>query len=375
MDYAFAPGSTLQGGLSRRLFRRRIQTTLINRAQNRSTVRQFTNHVSTHGSIVRPIGDLLIGAHATDDGSFLFIPMFPGQRGPTDFETLKKTISNSVHAIAIPDATIGHTSGDPITHSFHIKGCNIGKARPFLVKLKEALGDHVNVTAPKHFHYIFWISNYGVWEAMEYEFQIVRPSPFPTRAAAVSTFQNEPNFTRIDGSGIPDADWESWVPSSITSTSNVVENINLGVSIGSRTTIPVERGFSYRPPSPKSNYVYSIAYPNSPSVPSGNAARLAALQTELIADPIFDSTHEFPDNKRWGYDSIAEFINGYDWLFRKHGRKLRCIGRRHSYTLIVPIVDPASGNLIFNFHPNTGSSHAAITSGLSETDARFFERV
>ena len=71
--------------------------------------------------------------------------MFPGQRGATNYETLEDTLATTSHWVAIPDPLIGYTSGDPVTHFVHFKGCNIGKARPFVVKFREALGDHVNV--------------------------------------------------------------------------------------------------------------------------------------------------------------------------------------------------------------------------------------
>jgi hypothetical protein len=44
------------------------------------------------------------------------------------------------------------------------------------------------------------------------------------------------------------------------------------------------------------------------------------------------------------------------------------------YTVVVPITDPATGNLVFNFYPNAGSPHAAITN-FQESDVEYFEKV
>lgn len=352
------------------MFQRRPQSTLIAQRNNRSTVRQFINHVSTSAAIPRPIDDLLIGTHANDEG-FLFIPMFPGQNGATVFETLEDAIADAAKSIAIPDATIGHNAGDPITHSFHIKGCNIGKARPILVKLKEALGDNVHVTAPKHFHMLYYHSHYGVWEAMEYEFKIIRPNAFANRAAALADFQSNANFTRIDGSAIPAADWNKWLPTRINRNNRKTVNVNLGQQIGSRSTIPALQEFRSR----TNQFVYTIAFPSAADVPANRAAREAARDQSLNNNPRFDANHDFPEYQRWGYRSVADFIQGYNWNFGRNGRRLVCTGERHEYTVIVPILDPATGNIIFNFYPNAGSPHAAVTNGLVVSDARFFETV
>ncbi len=368
MDYGFAPGGTSQDGRARALFARRINTTLIHR-KNLSTLRGFINRLNTAPGIIRPVGDILLGSHANDEG-FLFATMFPGQKGATNFETLEDCLATATHSIEIPDALIGYTQGDPVTTFFHIKGCNIGRARPFLVKLREALGDNVTVTAPKHFHFIFFHTSYGVWESMDYQYRIVQPNAFAKRADAVTAFETA-GFEDIDGNPVPTANWSKWIPKKINRTAKVDVPTKLGVTIGKRKTITCEREFRVK----QKQFNYSINYPTAGDVPASRVDREAALELSLNNNPVFDSAHEFPEYERWGYADIPDFIAGYKWSFQRNKRRLICTGSRYEYTVIVSVLDTTTGDLIFNFHPNAGSPHAAITTGMVESDARLFEIV
>ncbi len=300
MDYGFAPGSTTQDGRIRSLFQRRGNTTLIH-LRRLSSVRQFIHHLDTTGSVTQPIGDPLIGAHANSEGH-VFIPMYPGQRGNTEYEILDATLADATKSIAIPDPLIGHTAGDPITHAVHCKGCNIGKARPYLVKFKEALGDHVNVTAPKHFHGLTPEPAYGVFEYMEYEFIIRRKDAFPSRAAALAAFQGG-GFTLIDGSAVPNASWTNWIPTRINRGRATQIPAPLGVTIGSRTTVNTPQQFRID----RYPFTWAITYPNAGAVPGTVSARLAALEANIQAAANFDPSHAYPMFERLGY---ATFYGG-----------------------------------------------------------------
>ncbi|HEX8494996.1 MAG TPA: hypothetical protein VF658_19300 [Pyrinomonadaceae bacterium] len=369
MNYGFAPGGTPQDGRVRLLFARRPNTTLIAAQRGRTVVRQFIGHLNTSPAITRPVDDLLLGAHANDEG-FLFAPMFAGQNGATTFETLEATLADPNKSIVIPNPLIGFTAGDPITHSFHIKGCNIGKAAPFLTKLKEALGDNVNVTAPKHFHGITEYAAQGVWEWMAYEYKISQRDPFANQAAAIAEFTAQ-NFTRIDGSTVPATEWAGWIPNRITQTDSRVITVNLGQTIGRRSTIQAIQEFRVR----RGQFNYTITFPNSQSVPTTQPDREQALDQSLNSNPLFDAVHPFPEYVRWGYTSIADFLAGYQWTFSRSGAVLVCVGRRWEYTMLVPILDLATGDIIFNFYPNAGSPQAPITTGLQESDTDYFETV
>jgi hypothetical protein len=380
MDYGFAPGGTPQDGRVRNMFSRRGNTTLIAAARNRSTVKQFIAHLVSTGTITKPIEDILIGTHANSQG-YLFIPLHPNQAGPTTYEIAEDTITDASKSIAVPDALIGYTTGDPIINNFHIKGCNIGKATPFLDKLKEAIGGNLNITAPLHFHGLFDLSSHGTWELMQYEFRLVRKTAFATRADYLTDLDAE-GFTFYNGDAIATADWESWVPQNITQPSSVVVNLNLGVTINKRTTIPFDQAFRYR----SSDYTFTITFPNAGSIPASTADRMTALDTALdgfkyrSTDTIggFDSSHPYPEYVRWGYSSKQDFIDEHDWRFSVSGSRLVCLGRFHEYTMLVTVTDRDAanlGNVIFNFYPIASTGLAAITTGLQVTDNNFFATV
>jgi hypothetical protein len=376
MDYSFAPGTTSQDGRARQMFSRRPDTTLIRANRRRSTVKQFIDHITDEDDITKPVGDHLIATHANSQG-FIFIPLFPGQSGPTDFETIQKTIDEAEKSIEINDDTIGYTAGDPVTKGFHIKGCNIGKTVPFLEKMKEALGGNVEITAPIHFHVLHWLSRLGIFEGMAYEFNFNRKEPYESRDEVLTTFRDE-GFLLYDGSAVPDDSWENWLPARISKNQLKTRQrlsralrVNIGAPIDTTSTLSHEIQFRVTP----NTFTYTIEYPDRASVPTETADRETALEDALNADDLFSSSHEFPMYERWGYDSIDNFIAGYNWRFNRNGKNLVCRGTRYEYTLSPPVLDISTDNYIFNFYPNEGSPNPAILYGLLITDNQFYQTV
>lgn len=371
MDYGFAPGRTAQDGRVRELFSRRANTTVVTR-RGRVVFRHlkaFVDNLDADPAITFPIGDVLLGAHANSEGQ-LFMPMFGRQRGPTTFETLQRTLDEGDKAVAISDAAIAFSDGDPITHSVHFKGCNLGKAEPFVVKFKEALGDHVSVTAPKHFHGITPSRPHGSFEYMAYEFSVRQDRDFPTRAALLTAF-DDAGFSYIDATAVPLEDWERFVPRRIRRGTRSHVRATLGTSIGRLNTINVPRQFRVD----RLPYTYTITYPTRGDVPGSAAAQRTAFENAIRAQDSFLSTHAFPVYERLGYATMDDFIDGYRWLIRRSGRRLVARGARTEYTVVVVITDRASGHLIFNFHPRTGTAFPSMTTALQETDNTFFVRV
>jgi hypothetical protein len=368
MDFAFVPGVSTGELLARAMLQRRPQTTLI-QVKRLATLRQFINHLNTATGISRPVDNLLIASHATDEGA-LFIPLFTGQRGSTKLEILENSLSNTARSIKIPDTLIGHTPGSPPSKFFHIRGCNIGKARPLLVKLREALGDNVTVTAPIHSDRFIQTPKVGVWEYMWYEHKIVRSTVFPSQSDAVSAFENKVFDPRFDGPVVPKAQWKTWIPASIAQTSTLYITVNLGVTVAGQTTLPTNGEFRVK----QGKFDSTISFPSASQVPTTKVNQMAALKQFLSSQSRFDPAHAFPEFKRWGYSSFADFFAGYEWEFTPNRKKLVCKGLRMEYTVFVPILD-ASNNLIFNFYPDPGTSQTAITTGLVETNAKFFESV
>ena len=368
MDFGSAPGTTGEDGRVRMMFARRQNTTLIQK-KRLVTLKGFINHLNTTAAITKPVGTLLFGSHANEQG-FIEVPMFPGQKGLTEFETLQDSLSGPAKSIAIPDSLIGYTAGNPITSFFHFKGCNLGKAVPFLTKLKEALGDHVSVTAPKHFHGLTPAPPEGIFEYMCYEIVILRNKAFPDRAKAVSEFQGL-KFPRINGIPIPDADWEKLIPKRIRATSKDQASQSLGTTIGKRKTILTPQEFRVNP----HPFPWTLIYANAASIPKSDPDRLQALENDLRDNPKFKDDHPFPSYRRLGYQSFGDFFSGYDWKCKPYKANLVCTGSRVKYTVVTAITNTVTGDLVFNFYPNSGFSQPAMTTAIQESDSTFFETV
>jgi hypothetical protein len=369
MDYGFAPGVTAQDGRVRTLFARRAGTTVIS-GKRLLTLKSFVNHLLTSASVTRPIDNALLGAHANSEGQ-LFMPMFPKQKGPTTFEILEDTLATASHSVAIDDTVIGHTAGDPLVHSVHFKGCNIGKAVPFVTKLKEALGDHVILTAPKHFHGITPAPVQGSFEYMAYEFSVRSPKDFATRALLLAAFDTA-GFQYIDGTPVPTADWAPLVPRRIGKRVESQVTAKLGTSIGKRKTILVPRQFRVD----RLPFTYTINYTGGPVPPK--ARWRPDFEAAIATDANFQSSHAFPFYERLGYADATDFIAGYTWTFSRASKTsstVICRGTRSEYTIVLVITDRTTGDLIFNFHPKGGSGFTALTTALQESDATFFQTV
>jgi hypothetical protein len=377
MDFGFSPGGDAHTRDLRAMFARQANTTLIDGAAV-ATVQQLISHVDKNPKITKPIGDFLLGMHSNDEGQ-LFILMFPGQNGPTVFETLEESLKKSAKSIKIPDALIGFKTGNPATHAVHVKGCNIGLAQPFLLKLKEALGGNVKVTAPKFFHGAT-PAKQGLLEYMGYQFAVKRPKPFPDLKTALSEF-DAAQFPLIDGTIVPTKDWEKLIPGNPNTPRAQQIDSKLGITLEKRTTIRTPRQYraiqiAFGP--------WTVPFPDAASVPKDESGQLSALESHLKTDPRFKDTHPFPQFKREGFDRVIEFVSGYTWNCRPRGASLVCNGLRMLYVIVLAVTDPKTtppkglfcdGNLIFNFYPNAKSTLTPITTGFTVADPKFFATV
>lgn len=377
MDFGFAPDGDQHVANLRLLFARRPTTSLID-IRGVNTVRQFIAHLDKTSAIAKPVGDLVLGAHANNEGQF-FIIMFPGQKGWTKYETLEETLKNTAQSIKV-DKVIGFTAGDPITHSVHIKGCNLGQALPFLTKLKEALGGGVKITAPKTFHGATPWPKEGVFEYIGYQFPLTRTQPFPSRKAAIAEWDNA-GFTLIDGNPVTTADWEALIPKNPNVDLRININSKLGTTLGKRTTVSTPR---HHRVVPVTFGPWTVPIPPGQNVPSKPADQVQALETHLQTHPLFKDTHPYPQFKREGFDRVIEFVSGYNWNCRKDGQTLKCFGTRKLYMVALPVTDPKTvpqggligdGTLIFNFFPDAKSSLPARTTAIQVTDPKFFVTV
>jgi hypothetical protein len=376
MDYAFAPGTTGYDNIMKDLFRRRPSTSLVNQA-GVSRVDEFVTHLQTDGGVTRPVGNIIIASHGNDQGwmQIQFADIDINGDGVAEANTTYEVL---VEADTTNVADIPANVRDANT-KFHIKGCKIGQAyaAPFVQKVKAALGGNVPVSAPKHFHQVWFRTDLGVMEYLGYDFSVVRPTAFASRNALITAFQGA-GLQFVDGTNVPNANWNRWIPRNVSRgrrrrifTVNLVPALTpTGGRALNSLRLTLDTGFRHD----RQTYTFTISYGAGASPPAGNAARKTEMKTSMGGIAEFQAAHPFPHYKRYEFNSLDDFADGFTWAFNYNARRrvMRCVGTRRKYTVIVPITDPANANnLFFNFYPFAGNATPVATQ-LLENDARFF---
>jgi hypothetical protein len=251
------------------------------------------------------------------------------------------------------------------------RGCRIGTAPAYLRKLKEALGNAIPVIAPKHFHIVAQLTRpAGFVEYMGYSFAFTRPAQLRDRPAVLAAFQAGA-FPRIDGSTVPARSWNDWVPRNPHQAGEQEVAAAILNPVTSRTeSIPGRYRFRPRDLFPTEQ---SFALQTDPGTDAG---RKAAVQAELErVHPQYQSTHPFPEYVRFGYTTMAEFMDGWTWRFRYDSSTHTLFFRaaRVEYTIIRPIVEVGTNQLVLNFYPS--GREGSVLELLNVTDARFFATV
>jgi hypothetical protein len=318
-------------------------------------------------SIPSPVGDLFIGSHGNDRG-WLEIDLDNMPSRHTDYEVLENAVLTS--SVNIPRVLRERTDGTLVATEFHIRACLIGRCLPFMQKFKQALGGGtISVTGPLHF-YLWWpVPHHGYVEFLGYGFKVVRRDRIPNKAQAVAAYQAG-GFSYIDGTNVPNNMWQTWIPSNVNrSRTRVPVYVSLRPTTGTTPSrLRVRREFRHKVRR------FSWTVPGLGANPPNQNARLNALRNDLTAHRLFRTNHPYPMYQRYGYASVNDFVNGFNWRFTWSHSNLVCNGRRHEYWVLIPLTDPTSGNLIFNFYPNSGSGHSQIVR-LLETDNRLFRTV
>ncbi len=384
------------GSLNEMVARRVPKTTMRTASEVRGFIKGLNDALALH-----PAGDLVIGAHANSEGQ-LFIQLYPNQvnvagqpTGRTEFENIEQTLEQTAAGLArrirIDDSLIGWTAPPP-THFMHLKGCNLGKAVPFLTKIKQAFGDHVLVTAPKHFQAVVSVTkknNSGSFEYMCYEFQVQTAAVPNAKGNGFHGFETRADLvTALDGAGheylggisVPTADWEKWVPKAITKAQSFYMALPLGQTVAGLKQITLRpdkktlKGGARQFRVNELQVKWQFAPPASATT---SADKIAALKTAMLLDARFKPAHVWPMYERAGYASMDDFMAGHHWTFPAVGAAPLTIGRRIEYTVVLPITDNSGAKpiLIFNFFPAPGAAQAAITTGIQTVDLSFFAKV
>jgi hypothetical protein len=367
VDYAFAPGGSSYDEDMHRLLARRPGTTLVTPKQTgKPTIAAFLNYLANTAAVAKPVGDLVIASHG-DDAGWMKIALDNPANTNADYEEVERV--DNAGTINVPSALINTAAGAP-PMTIHIRGCRIGQAKPFMDLLKHAFGGKATLTAPLFFHLLRTETAEGSFEYLGYSFGFPSPTELADRDAVVQAFKDH-KLKFLDGTTpVPDERWEDWIPPSVAVAHRQRPVFaDLGQTIGSLGKKLKVRNEFRHDVEPTGFVLDTIA-----SDPGSDAARIQTLKTFLSSkDPRYMPSHKYPVYVRLGYASGNDFVDGYVWQFVYDAGKstLTCSGTRHFYTVIVPVTDLATGQLLFNFYPKSGSSVAAVTK-LPDTDPHLF---
>ncbi|MEO8827572.1 hypothetical protein [Lapillicoccus sp.] len=373
MDFAFAPGVSSYDSLARQLFTNRPNTQLV-RQRGLNTVDAFLSFLNTSPTVTLPADDLYLVSHGNDK-AWMQIHLDTTQSGGTTFEVAKAAVATG--SVNLPTNVNHGSSGALNSMSVNIRGCRIGAANPFVDQLKEAFGGDSPVTAALHFHEVYRMTGVGMLEFLVYGFTLVSQTAFVDQAATKAAFDAE-GFTYRDGSGVPTALWDDWVPRRVSvghrDSSSVY--LQLGPGLGTQTRIPSAIGFRHDQP----RFTYKIS--GLSSMPTAHAAQLDTLRQALNADAAttgstFASAHPFPMFTRYTQNSIDDFVDNMNWScsWDRPSSLMICVGSQHEYTVLVPVTDPpdlATGKLIYNFYPPSSSALTAVEELLTSDATMFY---
>ncbi len=372
-DYAWVPGVSDFDKAMGKLIETRPATIRIT-DPSIQTFRQFLQLFERSPLVTHPIRSLLVGSHANDEGQ-LKIPFDSGTGKFVDYEDLEAATKGKgfelKHEWFLPRPQ--DAQGRPIPYQLLIRGCRVGTQRKFLEKFREALGRRIQVVAPKHFHGVDAHAKKpkGYLEYFAYSWSVHSPTALKTEDAVVKALMGVPNNTFIDGSPIAEKKWKEWVPRRPEAKYEQTEFTSVKSPI-ERKAVKIPRKFRYQARKwlPRDE---PLAMDKAKTT---DAQRLEVLKPLLAQRPNLKSTHPYPLYERLGYKSFDEFIKGWTWTFtpkNKAADEVKFNAIRHEYTVILPVTEIKSGELILNFYPLNKKDK--LIELLKNDNAKLFETV
>lgn len=324
----------------------------------------------------KPIGDVFIGSHGNESGwlKIRLTSILPIQE--VDYDTLSKY---GGRLRLDPKTTTPASAGQPGT-TIHFRACRIGQADPFMQLLKKSFGGNVRVSAAKHFFEYYEITIGPdvtfVIEYLAYSFIISLPKnkALSSRSDVVKAFKNfkypdtsEP-FKYFDGTAIPDAKWNEWVPPKAPKH-KAQKPINFSLKAGGRVfTFNTE--FRNEPDQAPDAIPYS-----GPKLDKNQdkAQELALAHLQTLPQYQASAGNPYPVYQRNGFADLSSFVNGHFWRKTTVKGTDALVGERIDYTLQVPIFDPVNDLILHNLMPVTSNAETpAQHNGLDETNTNLF---
>ena len=387
MDYGFVPGGTRGAVEILNYFEWRTGSSTIVDPPD-FTLQSFVDALRTSGSVQRPVNDLGIGCHGSGYG-ILELQLDASSPALAFFNDVQQVEARGT--IKIPSAVLDPRpvlGGVEIAAFFRIVGCEIGQARPYLERLKAALGGQVFIIASPHIQALAPLSfANGLLRYLVHAFSVTAATAFQNRADLVEAFDlKQPKFRWYDGTPVPRSFWEAMVPTDIAA----VGEAHIAASLNYRPPIGTSHGPSHGVLENDAGSWLHILEPVGPfkvDPPADPAflvwtddARRSFARQAIKSKPEFASGHPFPLYRQRGYASFDAFIDGFDWLAEPNNYQL-LKGVRHVYRLTVPVGKPPSVvspprywalEIELPFYDFVTPSGTGNQLGLSETDPLLF---
>lgn len=372
MNYAFSAGGMSVDVEIRNYLDWRPASEIVNTPD--LTLQAFVDALKTSGFVQRPVENLAIGCHGHAVG-LLQLKLDAAAPDRAFFADVQAVANRGT--VNIPPAVLDPRPvvlGVPQAAVLRIIGCEIGQARPYLDKLKTALGGHVVLIASKHIESLMALKREnGMLRFLKYNFTAKSPEPFQDKNLLIDAFANN-NPAWFDGTAIPRGYWEFMVSSDLDTigVSDSMTWIGLNPPIGTQKGLllnatrwaHVTEGVGE----------FAVAQFADPALRlHTSASRREFARQALQADPAFAAGHPFPLHKQRGFASYNAFIDGFEWNPNLDNMQVWA-GTRHVYIVGTPITktpltvtptNQTSYDIIYDFVTSTGTGGHT---GLSETD-------
>lgn len=375
VDYGFAPGTSGFDQAIRAVLVAKAGVRVVDRPKNLVDIFRFLRFAAP-----RPIRSVYLGAHSWVGGS-LSIRATPTSHpyGP-DYDDLEELDGSEL--LGFTDAEVQprprDARGRPFPLDVHIRGCRLGRARPWLERFKRVLWSRAGdksavgrVTAPRHYQVAGrYAPPEGRTEFMLYGFEASSPTALRSRLDVVRAFHRAGHRT-VDGRPVPLKSWNDWVPQK-----------DLGIDQDGKTQIVLpldghrhDVGVSYAPRDDSAQFAALVGSQQLPKAHKDLVAWVVAQARQAVAEgklPTFAADHPFPVHRRNGFASLEAYLRAFSWRPGKLADGTDVVrGQRVVYTLRRPVVD--RGNRLYvNFYPDFRGQEVVM---LRESDSRFFESV
>ena len=347
MNYAFVPGIGNKGLEDMASFLA-DWSGVTHLGPETSTLSKFLSFVAHDAT--EPVANLIIGAEANLGGN-LDLALDEHTTVPATYEQISASTS-----IQIPPSVKG-----PDT-SVLLKYCGLGDPRygAVLTALKKALGNPSRVTAPRYPHVVEKTPE-GYWEYMMYSFLISGNEggqPITTRDNLIEKAVGG-HFQFVNHTDIPEEVWKKWIPEELKLTDYFANNylvyfmVSLPAAAAHLLSRSITGGRSSQPmPLLESN--------DLPPSTDDIVATRNFLEALLNGRQDCQGSHPYPLFGRYGYKDLDELVKAFSWTVStstghtlKHA--LQYVGTRYLYLMRVPITDPVTTQLIFNYYPTSGT--------------------